>query len=594
MVLLLSLLPLTIFIVDSFLLGLRRRIDILFTIGSVSLLAVLSFTMLTWGAETPFAALQPFENAMLTWASVQALIVVLYRRQISDEVFNSTLVLFDGVVIILSFITLLSTSTSGAIALDPLYIILIFAGYSCTIVAAGHILSNGDYRIGDLFAKGGWALLGAAMIFEVEAIIGSIYTSTLSDLLRAAAFLPWIFLTAYFHSRHLGVWIRRISISLAGIGVFATAVITLSGGTGILFYPSSVLAPVLLLPLLPFATLIARRPQSGQRIKIESNLVSIWLLLIGLGIYLFATTILTFTKLLPINFVQNTTYFYAYLMVGLIASSVILINGIFKSIRIKMLLPAVAVTVFLSAFIGIIEINVITLLAGLVSSAAVVSAVYLRIRRRLRLLSILGFITIIIFAAIQAGNYFNAGTRAVELAGKGVEPLNGVTVEYTGVEFAGLRNVVHLPEREMNVPRQAVLLVKLQITADDSHQAVVIPVTYDILDEAQQRPPIRADTIIINYWFSNIYVSITPDDAMSRWLRGAYQAGLIGEGFNAPLNTVEVNVKQVSFGSVFIVSLAALVIVGAYLLPYSTESDLETPRTASKEAVGHLMIRVSR
>ncbi|MFQ6134597.1 MAG: hypothetical protein ACE5KU_02130 [Nitrososphaerales archaeon] len=580
---LLAFLPFTLFFIDVLLIGFRRRVDLIFTTGLVTLLITLTATTLTTDIGVPLQALNTFENAILTWATIQAVVTLIYRRRIADEAFHNVFVLLDGIIIMLTLITLLSTSPSGQITLSPLYILLIFTGYSCTLTAGVHILSDGEEYTGDLLAKAGWALLGAAMVFEIEALIRFLQEEPLGHILQTATFLPWIFLTAYFHSRRLGLWAKRSSIELAVLGLLFSAFITFSGSTSIPFYPSSSIAFILILLSLPFFSLFIRRGRSRGVIQIGTNLTAIWMLLTGLGIYLLMAELLAYLDLLSESYL-HTTLFDFYILAGLIASGAILVNNAVKSVKNKALIMiGIAVIAVLPPSIGLIDLNYLTLLIISIVSAASLSAVYAMARRRLRLLSTIGFIIFAALSAIHLGGYITIDTVEVALNNDKAEDINGITVKYSRYEFIGVRGVVQLPERETEVPKQAILLIGLNISAGDLKRSIEVPVIYDILDEVSSRPPLHSDIVPISHGLNDLYISVEPDETMVDWLKSAYRGALIGERFNAPLNTVNISVKQTSFTTLLLIGLVALIMIGAYQLPYSTQNGTVTSQTSSKE-----------
>ncbi len=571
---LLSLLPFALFFLDASLISIRRRIDLVYATGLTTLIITLGYTIFSASLEI-FSALGIFENAILVWATVQAFASLIYRRSVKDPTFLNTSILLDGIIIMLLLITLIDSGSSGQIDLGPLYLLIAFAGFSCTLIAGVHVLSDGNEHTGDILAKAAWVLIGAAMVIEIDALI-RYSQEPLADIFQTTTFLPWIFITAYFHSGRMGKWAKRISGEMILLGLLITIFYTFSGNTLIPFYPSSNVVSILLLLSIPFAALLIRLGGTRQELRLETGLIFTWILLTGLGLYLLTTEIFISLGFLSNSYLR-TTFFEMLIITGLLGSGAIFVNNAITTIKRKTFaMIIIAAIPTLPLYVGLIELDYLSLLMISIVSAAFISAVYSLARRRLRLLSIIGFTLLVALGFIHFRGYINIDSFELKLGSGPVKDTKEVMVEFSGYEFIGLRDVVKLPEREMEVPKQAILLIDLDISVYENERLIRMPIIYDVLEEVSGTSPIYSDTFSITHGLNDFHISVEPNEVMAGWLRSAYSKAILGERFDAPLNTVNILVKQVSFTAVLIIGLTGLIVIGIYQLPYSARSEIGT------------------
>ncbi|MFC1753674.1 hypothetical protein ACFL96_09830 [Thermoproteota archaeon] len=480
-------------------------------------------------------------------------------------------------------ITFLNTAPSNLIDLNPLYIILILSGYSCTLIAGAHILSYGEDDNGDLLAKVGWVLLGTGLIIEIDRLIWFSQEEVLGNIFHTTTFLPWIFLTAYFHSRKLGLFAKRISIALAVWGLLFSVFMVFSGSTKSLYLVSSNIAFIFILIALPFILPVIRIRGVKRVTPIRISIATIWILLTGLGGYLFLARILIYLGLVSgVNI--YTTFFNFFIQVGFLGSVVILVNNAVKSIKNKALaVIGITIIVILPQSIGLLNSSYMTLLIISLVSAALLSAIYALIQKRLKLISILGFIVFATLSGIHLGEYISIDTFEVSLNSGNLKNINGITIDYLGHNVIEIYDVVKIPGREIELPIQAKLLIELDLSVDNFERRIKIPVIYNFLDEVSGRSPLHSDIIMIRYGLDDLYISIEPNEEMIIWFKSAYGKAILGDSFDMSLNNVNISIKHTFLTTFLLLGLAALIIIGAYQLSYSTQSETIMPQASSKD-----------
>jgi hypothetical protein len=565
----------------AILLGDGRKREFIFTLGSLSTLFVLLYTILISNTTTLTTSLLVFENTILLWAFILSSIILIYRRCLKNNVSFQDLAYLDGIVIILILLTIIEVD-SGVFNQSLSSIVLLLIGYSLTMISGIHILSNKIDSVGEILAKAAWVFIGTSLILEIVSIIQFSSQTPFNNIFQAPALLPWIFLSAFFHSKSLGLWARRFSIELVVLGLLFSAYYVFSGSTSIPNYPTSNFAFILLLPSIFYLSLLFQRIGKKFIINIKNGNTLIWTLFIGLGIYIFVIDLFSVFQFPLDKFFQITLIDYFYFS-GFLISGLLLINKAVSSLLKKALtITLIIVAGYLLTFSDLSMFSNIVIFSIPLFIVSSISAIYSTIKKRIMILSLLSFVTFSTLTLIYFGGFFSTESVNVKLNDYQLTDDEEIEIFYRLYEFQGLRDIKEVPNIEIEVPRKAVTIIELNVSSNEFSRLIRIPVVYDRLDDLSGQSSLSGDTIIISYGLNDLYISINPNSEILNWFRLAYQGAIIGERYDSPLNNLELQIRQSSFIIILMIGLLALIMIGAYILPNSIKNGEKTSESFSK------------